>query len=166
MVDFFINNHLINELIRKTCENPKKYIASDEAIWFNTTKQMLNTHTAMEIHQLIEKAIEEESDKQWFEHKYPRGFFKEDWVYPKRRSVIKLNLKNSQTRKFINDNLKITEVAKEYGLIVKKQKAVCPFHDDTDPSLSFSDKKNVFNCFGCGTKGDLITFIRLMENLK
>jgi DNA primase catalytic core len=34
-------------------------------------------------------------------------------------------------------------------------KVVCPFHDDRNPSLSISDSKKVWNCFGCGASGNL-----------
>ena len=66
-------------------------------------------------------------------------------------------------RKLIDSKIKITDVAKKYGLEVKKNKCLCPFHADGDPSLSFNDEKNVFNCFGCGAKGDIIEFVRRME---
>ena len=35
-------------------------------------------------------------------------------------------------------------------------KIVCPFHDDDNPSLSISEDKRVFHCFGCQTSGDLV----------
>lgn len=35
---------------------------------------------------------------------------------------------------------------------------VCPFHSDKDPSLSVNLKSGGFRCFGCGEKGDLISF--------
>lgn len=38
-------------------------------------------------------------------------------------------------------------------------KALCPFHEDTKPSLSVNVGDNVFNCFGCGAKGDVIDFV-------
>jgi DNA primase catalytic core len=34
-------------------------------------------------------------------------------------------------------------------------KVVCPFHEDRNPSLSISDSKKVWNCFGCGASGNL-----------
>jgi len=61
--------------------------------------------------------------------------------------------------------VKITDIAKKYGLKLRGKKCVCPFHDDHDPSLTFSDTKNVFHCFGCGIKGDIVKFVQLMENL-
>lgn len=37
-------------------------------------------------------------------------------------------------------------------------KALCPFHEDTEPSLSVNLKSGKFLCFGCGEKGDIFTF--------
>ena len=68
--------------------------------------------------------------------------------------------------KELASQVKITEIATKYGLKVEKNKAVCPFHGDSDPSLSFSDSKGVFNCFGCGERGNILTFIKKMEELK
>ena len=36
--------------------------------------------------------------------------------------------------------------------------ALCPFHDDTSPSLSLNVKTGQFNCFGCGAKGSIFDF--------
>lgn len=36
--------------------------------------------------------------------------------------------------------------------------ALCPLHGDKDPSLSINLKHGGFSCFGCGEKGDLISF--------
>ena len=81
----------------------------------------------------------------------------------KRKSAIKVDLRKSRLKTLINENLKITDVAKDYGLKVRGFKAVCPFHNDTDPSLSLNDELNVFNCFGCSAKGDIIEFIRRLD---
>lgn len=35
-------------------------------------------------------------------------------------------------------------------------KAICPKHDDTKPSLSISEEKGLFNCFGCDFKGVVV----------
>lgn len=47
----------------------------------------------------------------------------------------------------------------------KSLKAVCPFHDDHDPSLSISRDKQIFKCFTCGTSGNAITFVQKYENI-
>lgn len=45
-------------------------------------------------------------------------------------------------------------------------KALCPLHDDTNPSLSiFGDRFRRFNCFGCGKKGDVFQFFAELKGL-
>lgn len=41
----------------------------------------------------------------------------------------------------------------------------CPFHSEKSPSCSISPDKGLFHCFGCGVGGDVVTFVRLIENL-
>ena len=38
--------------------------------------------------------------------------------------------------------------------------AVCPFHDDHDPSMQISKEKQTFHCFVCQTGGDVFTFVQ------
>ncbi|WP_258555761.1 DNA primase [Mesomycoplasma flocculare] len=42
---------------------------------------------------------------------------------------------------------------------------LCPFHDDTNPSLSVSTTKQIFKCFSCQKSGNIITFVMLLKNL-
>jgi len=44
-------------------------------------------------------------------------------------------------------------------------KALCPFHADTKPSLSFDRKRNAFKCMVCGEGGDAINFVEKYEKL-
>ena len=44
-------------------------------------------------------------------------------------------------------------------------KAVCPFHPDSDPSLSVNNTTGLFNCFGCGEKGDPFQFYGKLKGL-
>ncbi len=44
-------------------------------------------------------------------------------------------------------------------------KAICPFHDDHDPSLHISKKRNDFKCFVCDTYGDAFEFVKLYEKV-
>ena len=46
-------------------------------------------------------------------------------------------------------------VAQRLGLTIKHHKALCPFHEDHNPSLTF--KKNKFKCWSCGERGDSIS---------
>src|SRR6266446_6780129 len=41
----------------------------------------------------------------------------------------------------------------------------CPFHDERTPSFSVNAGDKLYYCFGCGAKGDLITFVRETEGL-
>lgn len=43
--------------------------------------------------------------------------------------------------------------------------AVCPFHDDKNPSLNISREKQIFKCFVCGTGGNAITFVQKHLNI-
>ncbi|MEN3045525.1 MAG: DNA primase [Candidatus Hydrothermales bacterium] len=60
------------------------------------------------------------------------------------------------------------EVAKRY-LNFKKvgrgYQAICPFHPDRKPSLSFDSERGLFYCFGCGKSGNLIHLISEMEGI-
>jgi DNA primase len=41
----------------------------------------------------------------------------------------------------------------------------CPFHEERTPSFSVNPTEKFYYCFGCGAKGDLITFVRETEQL-
>jgi DNA primase len=41
----------------------------------------------------------------------------------------------------------------------------CPFHEERTPSFSVNAVDKFYYCFGCGAKGDLITFVRDTEQL-
>ena len=56
-------------------------------------------------------------------------------------------------------DLPIEGVAERLGLQVKMHKALCPFHADNHPSLSFSVRRNTFRCFVCGASGGTIDLV-------
>ena len=41
----------------------------------------------------------------------------------------------------------------------------CPFHEERTPSFSVNAADKLYYCFGCGAKGDLITFVKETEGL-
>lgn len=43
--------------------------------------------------------------------------------------------------------------------------APCPFHHEKTPSFHVDDRKGFYHCFGCGAKGDAVTFLRETRNL-
>jgi DNA primase catalytic core len=42
---------------------------------------------------------------------------------------------------------------------------LCPFHKDTNPSLSIDPVENAWHCFGCDRKGDVIEWVRCAEGV-
>ncbi|AFL69372.1 DNA primase [Sulfurospirillum barnesii] len=68
----------------------------------------------------------------------------------------------------LKQRLDIVEVIGSY-LELKKNganyKCVCPFHNDTSPSLVISPSKQIYHCFACGAGGDSIKFVMEYEKL-
>jgi DNA primase len=62
----------------------------------------------------------------------------------------------------------IVDVIGEY-LQLRKQgrvyKALCPFHDDHNPSLTVDSTRQSFKCWACGKGGDVITFVMERERV-
>ena len=42
---------------------------------------------------------------------------------------------------------------------------LCPFHSEKTPSFSINAAEGLYYCFGCGAKGDVISFVRELEHL-
>jgi replicative DNA helicase len=64
----------------------------------------------------------------------------------------------------IKKQASITKVAEASGLTLIREsddefKAVCCFHTDKSPSLSFTESRGVYWCFGCGAAGSAIDFV-------
>lgn len=62
----------------------------------------------------------------------------------------------------IRNSANITTIIGHYIPLVKKGRgytAVCPFHDDHDPSLSISEEKQIYKCFVCGKGGNVFRFV-------
>lgn len=74
-------------------------------------------------------------------------------------------LKNNVRQKVI-ENLSFEVVMDKYGLKYRGHMAKCPFHNDTNYSLSFSNEKGLWKCFGCQAKGDIISLIKMLKENK
>ena len=56
-------------------------------------------------------------------------------------------------------DLPIEGVAERLGLRVERHKSLCPFHEDSHPSLSYRVSKNTYRCFVCGASGGTIDLV-------
>lgn len=68
------------------------------------------------------------------------------------------NEKIVEIRKSVN----IVDIISEYIPLEQKGRnyfAVCPFHDDHNPSMSVSPEKQIYTCFVCGAHGNVFNFI-------
>lgn len=69
-----------------------------------------------------------------------------------------------ETKEGIRGAVSLTDLISEYTS-VKRSRAKCPFHSDKNPSLSISDLKRLWHCFGCGVGGDCFSFLMLAEGI-
>ena len=59
----------------------------------------------------------------------------------------------------------IEEVAGKLGMRVVRHTALCPFHNDKNPSLHFHRGKNRYKCFACGASGDVVDLVMKYNNV-
>lgn len=71
----------------------------------------------------------------------------------------------------LKESVDIVAVVESYGLPSFTRKsdataqAICPFHDDHNPSMSIDNTRKIFKCFACGEGGDVFKFVRSYEAL-
>jgi DNA primase len=63
------------------------------------------------------------------------------------------------------------DIVEEIGAVVslkksgKAYKGLCPFHGERTPSFYVFPDKQDWHCFGCGERGDIITFVQKQQSL-
>ena len=172
-MDFFADNNMkqvvlncINKIIGK-----KDMLPSEKTIWFKLTMLMFKNYPAEKIFEQVTIAQEQSLDPSWFENKYTKEEFEEKFVKP---SQDKAEIKRKKIQKHgsgitseITAKISIIGIADKYGLMpLGKPKRICPFHNDSNPSLSLNDKEGWFKCFGCKAKGNIIDFVYLLKKHK
>ncbi len=74
-------------------------------------------------------------------------------------------MKDANFSEFINKLKLKNDIAEVLGSYLKLERrganywACCPFHHEKTPSFSISPE-GFYHCFGCGTSGDVIGFIK------
>lgn len=65
----------------------------------------------------------------------------------------------------LSTSVLISNIAKKrYGLNLVEDRGTCPFHSGSNKtSFMINDDTNTFRCWSCGESGNLIHFIKLME---
>lgn len=62
----------------------------------------------------------------------------------------------------------IENLISSYVVLKRRGKTLvglCPFHNEKTPSFTVYPESQSFYCFGCGSGGDAVTFLRKIENL-
>lgn len=63
----------------------------------------------------------------------------------------------------------IVRIIESYGVVLKKSGhdhiGLCPFHEDTSPSLHVTPGKGLFHCPACGAAGNVIQFVAKKEGI-
>ncbi|WP_269623138.1 DNA primase [Prochlorococcus marinus] len=69
---------------------------------------------------------------------------------------------HQRTLDSVKERADIVDVVGEHVVLKKKGKefvGICPFHDDSRPSMTVSPAKQIYYCFSCGAGGNSIKFL-------
>src|SRR2546429_3604636 len=60
----------------------------------------------------------------------------------------------------------LVKVVQEYVRLTKRSKdywGLCPFHQEDSPSFHVNPQRQSWYCFGCDRRGDVVTFVEMIE---
>ena len=75
---------------------------------------------------------------------------------------------NNELANEIRSKVDIVDIVGERIPLVARGKnffGVCPFHDDSNPSLCVSREKQIYTCFSCHATGNVFTFLMNYEHM-
>jgi DNA primase len=73
-----------------------------------------------------------------------------------------------RTIEAVKERADIVDVVGEHVVLKKKGRefvGICPFHDDTSPSMTVSPAKQFYYCFSCGAGGNAIKFLMELQRI-
>jgi len=91
---------------------------------------------------------------------------KENFAEPEMLEKAKLKKAWDGISKAPKGQIAISQILTDYKIKFRGKMAVCPWHADKAASLSFSDEKGIWNCFGCEASGNIFHLIGMLEELK
>ena len=75
---------------------------------------------------------------------------------------------DKETINNIQKSADIVDIIGSYIPLEKKGKnyfGLCPFHDDSNPSMSVNKEKGIYTCFVCHATGNVFSFVKDYENV-
>ena len=80
----------------------------------------------------------------------------------------RLVLENVTVKQYYSDKIRVLDNKFKYAFDNNSERAICPLHNDTDPSFGLmKDKQNkgvtLYHCFGCGMAGNVIRLHQLIS---
>lgn len=86
-----------------------------------------------------------------------------EWKW--RSAEVDVSLDRSY-RQWIDDAKARVDLLDLMDLPARSRVVRCPLHDDRQASLSVDAERGLWNCFGCGRKGDVLTWLAEAEGLE
>jgi len=127
----------------------ENFVENDYPKWYRLTRFMLIQYSPKQVTEMLLKVFEDVANDYW------------PWDI-----VTSISIKKENPTYKTNSKIPILQIAEKFGLKVKNNKCICPFHSDGEPSLTFYPETNSFYCFGCNSGGDVVRFIQLMMEVK
>ena len=78
---------------------------------------------------------------------------------PRHSDATKVAIKNAvDIVSLVGENLQLRRAGSKF-------KALCPFHDDHNPSLEINPERQSYKCWSCGAGGDVFDFVKNYEHV-